>query len=116
MTKLATKTNTRQLRLTTPVNDKEKKIAQVLAKEGGYGSVAELVRQLLAQRHGERRKKVVAKKVRVSKKLTTAGKTTKRLTLRATKPTPAVSVRKRITVKSRTITGKAAPRRATKKR
>lgn len=46
----------RQLRLTTPVNEKEKAQAEKLAKAEGK-SVAELVRDLLAQRHKERRSK-----------------------------------------------------------
>jgi hypothetical protein len=54
----------RQLRLTTPVNSREKKIAERLARDEGYPSVAELVRQLIAERHQKRMKRLAAKKER----------------------------------------------------
>lgn len=61
-----TKTVSRQLRLTTPVSEKEKRQATRLAKSDGFKSVAELVRHLLAQRHLERRQ--VAAKERADRK------------------------------------------------
>jgi len=59
-----TKQAGRQLRLTTPVNSREKKIAERLARDEGYPSVAELVRQLIAERHQKRMKRIAAKKER----------------------------------------------------
>jgi hypothetical protein len=65
------KKKARQLRLTTPVSIYEKKNAERLAKAEGYESVAALIRQLLSDRHLERRKKAAAKKARATKKFGT---------------------------------------------
>lgn len=76
-----TKKGSRQLRLTTPVNALEKQRAERIARDEGYNSVAELVRELLAFRHNARLKKLAEKKRRnASKGVKKANKSSARLT------------------------------------
>ena len=105
----------RQLRLTTPVNAKEKKIAERLARDEGYPSVAELVRQLIADRHERRMKLRRAKKERDAKKKASGRSATKLLSLgktgASTKPSRSNTASNRASRRTTSRTTKKAGKR-----
>lgn len=117
-TAIATKTPEKQLRLTTIVTPKVKKIAERLAKDRCNGNVGELVRQLL---QAEADRNNAAKKVAKVKVSTSTKKTTKSALVGGSHAAPGKPTRKRSagnaatkSTKSSTAKGRVATKRGRK--